>query len=354
MTLPTLNRTIDDDFMNTWYEIRPNVIDNVLTANVFWLALKEYGCLVPQVGGEYITRSLGYGTKSTQRFSKGSVLTQEIKKLDTMARWDWRYFLVDVNRTLIDDRKNAGKFKIKSYIARRLEAAQEALKADLDTYVHQWSAYYTGDLQPNGLYDVNPMYVAEAAVGDGGASDTQATGSKNGNIARATNAWFRNWTAESVDHDEFLSGAVTESYNYNLVPDLDHAFNTISANMEAPNFILTHQAVFEALCDEMRDRVQIVRTGFNKTAADLGFETVTHRGATVTWSSKLPTTGTVVHIHLLNMNHLEFVYDPDCWFDMLDWRTTTNQLERVTYIACMTPGLITEQPRRHGSMEYDS
>jgi len=41
MALPELTRTIDDDFVNTWYEIRPQVIDNILESNVFSLALKE-------------------------------------------------------------------------------------------------------------------------------------------------------------------------------------------------------------------------------------------------------------------------------------------------------------------------
>jgi len=357
MALPTLTRTLDDDFVNTWYEIRPQVIDNILTANIFWLALKEYGCLVPQVGGEYVTRTVGYGTKSTQRFSKGTVLDQEVIPLDTMARWDWRYFLVDVNRTLIDDRKNAGKFKIKSYIARRLEAARDALVADLDTYVQQWGAYYAGDAQPNGLYDVNPLYTAETAVGTGSASDSQASGTKNGNIARSTNTWWRNWVmynGGTYSLANKIAGDTVEPYALNLVPDMDHMYNCITAAQESPNFILCHQDVYEAYCDEMRDRLQIVRTGFNRTAADLGFETVTFRGAAMTYSTKLPTSGTVTHIHMLNMNHLEFVYDPDCWFDMLDWRTTTNQLERVTYIACMTPGLISAQLRRHGAMEYAS
>jgi hypothetical protein len=39
---------------------------------------------------------------------------------------------------------------------------------------------------------------------------------------------------------------------------------------------------------------------------------------------------------------------------MTNWKETANQLERVAYITCMTPGLITDQPRRHGCMEYAS
>jgi hypothetical protein len=115
-TLPTLTRTIDDDFTNTWYEIREEVIDNILSATVFWAALKSFGCLTTQVGGEYVTRTVGYGEKSTQRIQKGTVLTQSVPELDTMGIWNWRYFVVDINRSTIDDAKNAGAFRIKSYL----------------------------------------------------------------------------------------------------------------------------------------------------------------------------------------------------------------------------------------------
>jgi hypothetical protein len=54
------------------------------------------------------------------------------------------------------------------------------------------------------------------------------------------------------------------------------------------------------------------------------------------------------------MNHIEMPYHPEVWFDATNWKESTNQLESVMFIVCMTPGLITAQPRRHGSMEYAS
>ena len=358
MSLPTLTRTLDDDFVNTWYEIRAMVIDQVLEATIFWAALKNFGCLTPQTGGEYITRTVGYGQKSTQRFTKGSTLSQSVTKLDTMARWDWRYFLVDVNRSLVDDAKNSGPFKIKDYLTRRLEAARDALVQDLETYICQWGGYYAGDAQPNGLYDVCPQGTAETAVTTGGlagsASDSQAVGTSNGNINRATYTWWRNWysadDATGADSTK-IAGATNEPYALNLVSDLRHMYNKINANQEPPNLILMDQDIYEAYEDEVVDRLQIVRNSFTRQAGDLGFEALTYKGATMSYSSKLASTK---HIFLLNMNHIEMVYHPEVWFDATSWRTTTNQLESVMFIVCMTPGLITAQPRRHGCMEYAS
>lgn len=353
MSLPTLTRTLDDDFVNTWYEIRAMVIDNILEATIFWAALKNFGCLVPQNGGEYITRTVGYGQKSTQRFSKGATLSQTVKKLDTMARWDWRYFLVDVNRSLIDDAKNSGPFKIKDYLTRRLEAARDALVQDLETYVTQWGAYYAGDDQPNGLYDIAPLYTAETAVGSGAASDSQASGTSNGNINR-TNNWWKSWVmynGGSADDDTKIAGDTQEPYAVNLATDLRHMYNKVNAQQEPPNLILMDQDIYEAYEDEVMDKLQIVRNAFTRQAGDLGFEAITYKGTTMSYSSKLASTK---HVFLLNMNHIEMPYHPEVWFDATNWKETTNQLESVMFIVCMTPGLITAQPRRHGSMEYAS
>lgn len=356
-TLPTLTRTIDDDFVNTWYEIRALVINQVTEATVFWAALKNFGCLVPQVGGEYITRSVRYGQKSTQRFSKGSTLTQTVKKLDTMARWDWRYYLCDVNRSLIDDAKNAGPYKIKDYLTSRLDAAREALVQDAETYISHWGAYYAGDAQPNGLYDICPQGTAETAVTTdgvaGSASDSQASGTSNGNLDR-TNNWWKNWYsadgATAADSTR-IAGETYEPYALNLRADLRHIYNKVNANMEPPNFILMDQDIYEAYEDEVADKLQIVRNAFTRKAGDLGFEAITYKGATMSYSAKLADTK---HVFLLNMNHIELVYDPDVWFSPTNWKETTNQLESVMFIVCMTPGLITDQPRRHGCMEYAS
>ncbi len=358
-TLPSLTETIDDTFMNTWYEIRSDMIDNVLESNVFWLALREFGCLKSQVGGRFITRSIGYGQKTTQRFQKGSVLDQSIVPADTMGIWQWRFFLTDVNRTYIDDRVNSGPLQIKSYLARRLEVAREALTTDIEKYAMQWGGAYDAPLQMNGLWNINPSTVTQTAAANA-FSDTennspvQATGTDNGNISRAGgNTWWRNWVmaaASQVDSTK-IAGAVTNPYSLNLVPDMDHLFNCISANRESPNFILTEQNIYEAYTDEVRDKYQIVRNGFSELAQDLGFETVTYRGATMTWT---PWLAGSYCTHFLNMNHIDVVYHPNAWFDMDDWKETASQLERVAYIVCMTTGLLTAQPRRHGVLEYTS
>ena len=353
MALSSLTRSLDDDFVNTWYEIRDVAVDNILEATVLSLALKTYGCMKPQVGGEFgWTDTIGYGKKETQRFQEGSTVDQSVPALDTFAHLDWRYFCVDVNRSLIDDGKNMGKYQIKSYLSRRLEAARSAIVQDLETYLMQWGSYYAAPQQMNGLFDICAPQTAKTTSGDGSSTDTYATGTSNGGIDR-TNAWWRNWVAyddASQTDASKIAGPTNEPYALNLVPDMTHMYNCIEADTEPPNFILTSQNIYEAYEDECRDKQQIVASQFNQLAADLGFQTLTFKGATLAKTSKF----SADYIMMLNMNHIDMNYHPNIWFDMTDWRDTVNQFERVAYIVCMTPGLATSQPRRHGAMLYAS
>lgn len=357
-TLPQWTKTLDDDFVNTWYEIRAEVIDNILEATILTAALKNFGCFTPQVGSKIVTRTVGYGTKSTQRFGRGTVVTQSTPDLDTMAEWDWRYFTCDINRTLIDDATNAGKFQIKSYLSRRMEAARDACVTDMEKYLMQWGGAYDAPKQMNGLYDINTLYTAEAAASDydgdtANVSNTQISGTANGKINK-TNSWWRNWVMYSAASESIanrIAGPTNAPYALNLVPDMRHAFNSCRANAEGPNLILADQAIYEAYEDEAADKQQIVQSAFTKIAIDLGFDAFTFKGATMSYTYRLSGTK---HVHMLNLNHVEVPYQPNVWFDLVGWKDTPGQFARVNYIVCMTTGLITAQPRRHLVMEYAS
>ena len=345
-TLPTAAQTIDDKFVHTWYEIREQAIDNILDATVMWLALREHNCLTPQVGGEYITRTIKYGTKSSQNIAKGTTLRQGVEKRETMAMWDWKYVAIDVNRTLIDDQKNSGPSKIKDYVTTRLNGAREDLVQDLEENLFCWAAAF--DDQMNGLFDIVPVVDGDTAglaglpkagafsKGQAPANAPESNTGLFGNINR-TNSW---WQAKNQ------AGANAET---TLRDTMNSFFNTISANISAPNFLICDQELYEYYEEELMDKLQVVRTGFNKTAGDMGFESTTFKGKPMTWTSILDDTD---KMFFLNLDYIELVYDPNYFFDMTEWFTTPSQLERVAYIVSAMQ-LIDSQPRRHGLLDYN-
>jgi hypothetical protein len=343
MALPSYTKTVDDDFVNTWYEIRTESIDNILDATVMWLALREFNCLTPQSGSEIITRRIYYGTKSKQNITRGTTLQQSVTKRETMAWWEWAYTAIDINRALLDDQKNSGPTRIKSYIATRLEGARNDLVQGLEQDLFRWNAFAAN--QMNGLFDIIPTATAIAVGANYGGTWSPAaaavsptyTAGTFGNISKATNTWWR---------PNYKNGSDPSSVN--LTSDMKTFWNTISANVASPNFIISDQDLYEYYEDEISDKHQIVRQAFNDVATDLGFDSTTFKGAPMSWTGELSASDKMM---FLNMDYIELVYDPGYWFDMTEWMTTPSQLERVAYIISAMQ-LIDSQPRRHGLLDY--
>ncbi|MEK0325526.1 MAG: hypothetical protein QQN63_07460, partial [Nitrosopumilus sp.] len=138
-TLPTYTRTLDDAFTTTWYEIRAEAIDNILSATPIWNILMAAGSFVEQVGGEIITRTIRYGTITPQKVKKGSVMITGEPKLETLAIWQWKYIASNIQRSVFTDQKNAGPNKIKDYVGSRITAARDGLEQKYETDL--WGAF---------------------------------------------------------------------------------------------------------------------------------------------------------------------------------------------------------------------
>jgi hypothetical protein len=360
MAIPTLSETLNTAFVETWYEIRAQAIDNILDSTIFSMALKEFGSMTPEVGARFITRTVRYGEKSLQNIAKGSILDQNEVEIDTLARWTWKYNAVDVNQSIIDSQINSGPSKIKDYVANRLGVARDAIVQDTEQNLLRSAGEDSSGKQHNGLYDiiapksasVNNLSDAHSITPEAGES--AGASEKNGNIAR-TQAYWQNIYYTGALSSGSAANASAGNYALNLVPVMRNLFNKTTAQLEAPNFILMNRDLFEAYEDEVADKQQIVRTSFDQKAADLGFETFTFKGATCAWASDLDADAStpVRDMFMINMDYVEWVFDPNLWFDMTGWKGNTNQLEEVAYIVSAQQ-LITAQPRRHGFVTFIS
>jgi len=319
VAIPSLTRTIDDYFVSTWYEIRPEAVDNILDALVVWVALREKGCFKTQVGGQYITRTVRYGEASTKAVTKGDTFEQGEPSLETMAMWTWRYLSSHVQRSIFDDQKNNGKFKIKSYVGTRLQAAREALEQQYEADVLR--AVVTAETGKNiqGLNDIVPAY------------GSRATGTY-GKISRS-NAW---WVPKYK--------ATTAPIAVNLVSDMKNLFNTIANGKEGPNLIISDQGLFEIYEDFALDMSQIVKNSGSQMA-DLGFDVLKFKGQDMIWTSNM----TSNNMLFLNTNYIDVVYDPQLWFDMTEWKPIALQGERIAHILSAM-NIVSDQLRRHGRL----
>jgi hypothetical protein len=255
-TLPVLTRTIDDAFVTTWYEIRDMAIDNVLDAIVIWAALRGAGTFTPQVGGEFITRTVRYGEQGATYVAKGDTLPSGEPTLDTLAMWEWKHLASHVQRDTITDQKNAGPSRIKSYVSQRLEAARDGLEQQFETSVlAALSASET--LRPiQSLVDLVPDSTTDAITGTYGkiarpsaylAAD--ASGVRVADPA-GTNAWWG---------PKYKEDGVLASIGTDLVADMRSLYNALHANQVPPNLVISDQNIFETYEEFGVDAIQIIK-----------------------------------------------------------------------------------------------
>jgi hypothetical protein len=337
-TLPQWTRTLDNAFTETWYEIRPDAIDNILLATPVWAMLKEKGCFKPQTGSEFITRTVKYAVGVTPvAVTKGDTLPMGVVETETMARWTFRNMAANVQRDTITDAENSGEHRIKDYVKKRLSEARDALVQKYETDVLRAQVTDESGKEIQGLNDLVPLYAGAATGSYGGITRPTAYAQ----IAAANGVYKpsagNTWWGPSYKQ-------LTLPYEVNLVTDMKVLYNSIYNNQEAPNFILSDQGLFELYEEFAVDKSQIVKDD-TMMLADLGFEVLRFKGKAWTWTPNIAASNLI----MLNTDHIEAVYRPNLWFDMSEWKPIPNQTDRVAHILSSC-NIITGQPRRHGRL----
>jgi len=330
-TLPSLTETIDNAFLHTWYEIRPEAIDNILDATVITAALKERGCFKTQVGGRYIERTIKYGKESASAVAKGDTLPSGETELETAALWKWKYIVSHAQRSVFDDQVNSGPSRIKSLVETRLTAARDALTERMETDFTRAisSTAETTDKTVQGLNEMIPPYASRASNTYGG-------------IARSNTWWVPNYKS------------MTANPEVNLLSDMKNLFNTCSKGLQAPNLIITDQTWFELYEDFALEVSQIVKDE-STHLADLGYQVLRFKGKPMVWTDSVRTlnSGTYYSQMLfLNTDFIEVVYDPNLYFAMGNWKDIPLQGERIAHILSAM-NVTSTQLRRHGRL-YDT
>lgn len=343
-TLPTYTATIDNAFTETFFEIRAQAADNILNSNVVWALLKQKGVFKTQVGGTNIERTITYATGPTPTAVwKGDLLPSGENQTETAAFWRYaRAYASHIQRDLMTDVENAGQFKIADYVQRRLGHCMEALRQNYNGALLRSHVTAETGKHPQGLGDVVPPPATRATGTWGGiARPTNYTS----DVPDAGNTWW------SPRYDE-----LTDPIDVNLVTDLDHFMNTVTNQQSKPDIILTSQAVYEIYATFGLEAIQYVG---NQKLMDLGFDSLKFKGSDFTYCPEMAASATLFDgtsaaysglthaILFLNSSNLEFVYDPNMWFQMTNWKDIWNQTARIAHVLCRGT-MISDEPRRHG------
>lgn len=330
-TLPQFTKAIDNYFTETWYEIKEGAIDNILLGTPIWAVLKNNGCFDTQTGGTNVEETIKYAVGPTAvPVVKGDVMGQGEIETETAAFWTFRNLSAHMQRSLIQDRENNGKFRIKDYAKKRITEAQQALQQqyELDLFNVGVSTTLT-DESGKRIQSLNEMIPS---------STNKATGTYGG-IARS-NTWWQS-----------IYKALTATPEVNLLSDMKSIYNSIGLNQDYPDLLVSTQNLFEIYEEFALDQVQIIKDE-NTYLADLGFEVLRFKGNPLVWSPNVSTNASNTNKNtmlFLNTKWIKVIYDPNMWFDMSEWKPIPLQQERIAHLLCAMV-LYTNQPRRHGRL----
>lgn len=307
-TVPSRTRLIDDLFTTTWDEVSRDVIDQVLQITPFWSMMVEKGRIrekMPDGNYFYIPISYAKQDQNIAWFGRGKKFGRAEKEHLTQYECEARNLGTSVVRFWEDDRKNRNKAKLIDYVNEKIDGTKSALTDQLETDTFTQNS--SGDSM-NAL----PTLI----------STTPTTGTVQG-LNRANQEYMANQTSN-------FSGLTAEDDLLNYMRTL---FNDCSkykgGSRRTPDVILTTQSVYEKyeeICENLR---MIVAN--TSVQASLGYGNLAFKGVPIFWAPEC----TAGYLYMLNTEHIWMAVDPSAYFDMTEWKSDPDTLDRVCQIVCV-------------------
>lgn len=301
MGIPEYTKVLDDLHSSTWELLKTDVADNVFDANPILKVMKARGKFVEYNGGTDIMQPLEYGENETiDWIGRGSKISIETGEKFTMAKYQWKYIAGSIVRMFTDEDMNMGEPQIFNYTEKNINNLEKSLKKKINAAILLDGSQHA--LAMSGF----KKYVVE----DPTASTTV------GGINPSTEPWWRNQAAESDgDHTVVMIDEMRDMY--------DECSD--DGGTETPQMIITTKVIKNWYEDEALDSHYYTESN---EMADLGIKGCAFKGAPIIWTKGCED-GDML---FLNLDYFEIAYTASRWFDMTEWKTAQDNLERVAQI----------------------
>ena len=301
MGLPTLTKKLDDLHSSTWELVKKDVADNIFDANPILKVMQARGKFVEYNGGTDIMQPLEYGENETVDWiGRGSKISIETGEIITMAKYQWKYLAGSIVRIFTDEDMNSGEPQIFNYTEKNIANLEKSMRKKINAALMK-----DGSQHALAMSGINKYVVASPS-----ASTTV------GGINPSTEPWWRNQAADSSgDHTVYL------------IDDMRSMYDDCSddGGEEAPQIIQTTKEIKNWYEDEALDSHYYTESN---EMADLGIKGCAFKGAPILWSKSCQDD----YMYFLNLDYLEIAYTPSKYFEMTDWKTAQDNLERVAQI----------------------
>tara|TARA_R110000765_G_C18913530_1_gene605179 strand:- start:603 stop:1706 length:1104 start_codon:yes stop_codon:yes gene_type:complete len=321
----------------TLFKYRPTMVDNIFKDSAFLAALREFGGVEMQNGGERIAQPLMYGTNSTiKSYSNYQTLDTTPQEGMTTAFYDWREIGGTISISRKEERQNSGEAAILKLLEKKIGQAEMSMRETLNSQLLQGTVSSATFIPGNDNKDLHPLGYFLRKLN---ATDP-TTGGNVGNIAGASNSWWRHQTAvlNSASVDTGNSFALNVTTYAGMKVALRRMYNHCSKGSGgSPNLVVMDQTTFETYENALDVNIRFTNTALG----ELGFDTIKLRGATCIWDEVVPdidngtTSLTGGTAFFLNTKFYKLVIDSETDVEVTPFIEPENQTAKTAKILFM-------------------
>src|SRR3990167_4468776 len=325
------------------------LFDNIFKDSAWLTALRQTEAVKKQDGGERIRVPLMYEGNSTIKSYEGEeTLDTTLQNGLTTAFYEWREIGGTIGITRKEERQNSGEAQILQLLETKLKQAEMQMRETLNSQLLRGTVSAATFVPGNSAKDLFPLGYFLRKVN----STDPTTGGNVGNIAGATYSWWRHITgrADSGTLDTGNAMAVNVSTYAGLKVAMRRLYNHCSRGTGgAPNLGVCDQVTFETYENSLDTQVRYTNTKM----ADMGFDNIKLRGATILWDEVIPDidSGTVAitkgTLFLVNTNFYHLFIDSETDIVITPFVEPENQTVRTAKILFMGNTAVSNM-RKHG------
>ena len=307
MDQQTKTVVIDNTIATTWYSITPGLEDVVLKKIPYFEKLSESGNMRKEIpDGTHWEDSVKYDkmNQNSKWFGEGASFGRSEKETKTRLIWYPRNFGTSLVRKWDRERKNRGHAQIIDYAANIVDETISSMRDDL-----------ANDSMNQNSSGVS-MHALETLI-----STTPTTGSIGG-LTRSTNEYLQN---EAIDFSGLSTGA-------SLLDEMQRAVNLVNrwVGDSKTNLIVTTRVIYQDF-ERIAQSMQSIVTMQSDDKISLGFANLRYKNIDIIWDDKCPSG----NMYLLNTDCLKLYIDPEYWFELTEWKTDPDTLDRYAQAVCV-------------------
>lgn len=281
---PSTNTTYYDALLSTTLAAhRDTMYDNIFKDSAFLTYLRTTDSVKKQDGGERIAMPLMYGDNSTVKSYAGEeTLDTTIQDGMTTAFYEWKEIGGTISITRKEERQNSGESRILNLLEKKTMQAEMSMREELNRQLLQGTVSGATFVPGNDGKDLYPLGYFFRKLNQ----TNPTTGGNVGNIS-ASESWWRHNTAvfDSGSKDTGNAFAMSVSTYAGMEAGLKRMYNFCSRGSGgSPDLAIADQVTFETYESSLNTKVRYTNTKM----ADMGFDTIKLRGATMIWDEVVP------------------------------------------------------------------